>query len=306
MALTNLLNVSPSVLTSQLQSAVKSDIGALVNNASKYGTNLATDWARSSGLGELTNLKSITGTLTSSLPSDIAGIPTAISGLSTNLTGLANNIQNLDVLGKASQFATEFANPLTNLSNLGNFNLNSLPSIGSLTSAFPSVTSLTSGLTAGLPSIGSLTSAIPNLSSLTAGIPNLSSLTAGLPNLTNLAGLGNFSSLLNFGSIGSLGGALGGLFGGGGDSLVSSTKVAAGYTNTVDRSVVDSAFVKVLGDAKIPVPMFDFPSASSTSLGASADITAAQNFLQNLRTQGNQVASQVQNIGSTFSRFFNG
>jgi hypothetical protein len=290
MSLTNLLNVSPSALTSQLRSAVTSDVGALVNNASKYGTNLATDWARSSGLGEFTNLKSITGTLTSSLPSDIAGLPTAISGLSTNLTGLANNIQNLDVLGKASQFATEFANPLTNLSNLGNFNLNSLPSIGSLTSAFPSVTSLTSGLTAGLPSIGSLTSAIPNLSSLTAG----------LPNLTNLAGLGNFSSLLNLGSVGALGGALGGLFGGGGDSLVSATKVAAGYTNTVDRSVVDSAFVRVVGDAKIPLPLFNFPSADSTSLGASADITAAQNFLQNLRTQGNQIGSQAQNIGGVF------
>ena len=176
MALTSLLNLAPAI-TGQIKTAVTNDIGALVNNASKYGTSIATDWAKSSGLGDLT---AIPKTLTSALPTNLAGVSTAITNFSSDLTGLTNNIQNLDVLGKASQFATEFANPFTNLSNLGNFNLSSLPSISSLTSNFPSVTNLVSGLPSSLAG------------TLAAGLPNISSLTAGLPNLTNLAGLGNF------------------------------------------------------------------------------------------------------------------
>lgn len=210
-------NIS-SKITSTLKNAVTSDIGALINNASKFGTTIATDWAKSLVTGNLPSLSS--------------------------LTGLTNNIQSLNVLGKASQFATNFSNPLTGLSNLGNFNLSS----------------------------------VPNLGSLTAGLPNLNSLTAGLPNLTNLSSIGNFSSLTNLGSLGNLG-SISGLFGGGGDSLVSATKVAAGFTNTVNRSVVDAAFTRVLGSSKIPVPRFGIPS-----LGSATDVASAQGILQGIRS----------------------
>ena len=198
-----------------------------------------------------------------------------MSSLTSNLpdlNSLTTNIQNLDVLGKASQFATSFSNPLTSLNNLGNFNLSSL--------------------TSGIPSIGSLTSSIPGLSSLTAGLPSLSSLTAGLPSLSSL---GNFGSLSSFPGLGSLG-AISGLFGGGGDSLVSSTQVAAGYSNTVNRATVDAAFTRILGDSKIPTATFDYPSPNSISLNASADITAAQNFLQGLRAAGDRLLTSAQKL----------
>lgn len=226
-----------SSLTSKLNNTVIGNVGALVANASKFGTDAVTAWAKNAGLGNLTNLQNM----------NVGSITTALNSLPTSLTSLTSNIQNLDVLGKASQFATNFSNPLTSLSNLGNFNLSSLPS----------------------------------LNTLTTGIPNLTSLTSSIPSLSSLGNFGSLSSLPGLGSLGSLGG----LFGGGGDSLVSTTKVAAGFTNTVNRSVVDAAVKRIVGNSKVPLPQFDF---ASTSLNASADIAAAQNFLQGLKTQGTQ------------------
>ena len=205
--------------------------------------------------------------MTSNLPS--------ISSLTSNLpsiSSLTDNIQNLDVLGKASQFAAGFSNPLTSLNNLGGVDLTSL--------------------TAGLPSLGSLTSSLPSIGSLTSAIPSLGSLTSSLPSISSL---GNFGSLASFPGLGSLG-SLGGLFGGGGDSLVSSTQVAAGYSNTVNRATVDTAFTKILGDSKIPGAIFDYPSPNSLSLNASADITAAQNALEGLKAAGNKLLTAVNNL----------
>lgn len=236
-----------SSITSNLQNTVTGSVSALVTNASKFGTSAVNQWVSSSGINQLPGISSITGGINSTLGGLTGSITSTLGGFTTDLT---NNIQNLDVLGKASQFASGFSNPLTSLSNLGNFNLSSLPSISSLT--------------AGLPSISSLTSSIPGLSSL-----------------TNLSSLGNFGSLFNFSSLGGFA-DIGGLFGGGGDSLVSSTQVAAGYTNTVNRSTVDSAFFKILGSSKIPRPTFDYPSTQSKSLDASTDIAYAETQLQDL------------------------
>ena len=254
-SLNNFTNVGS--LTNTLTGSINQNVGALITNSGCFGTEATSLWASSGGLGSITsNLPSLSS-LTSNLP---------------DLNSLTTNIQNLDVLGKASQFATSFSNPLTSLNNLGNFNLSSL--------------------TSGIPSIGSLTSSIPGLSSLTAGLPSLSSLTAGLPSLSSL---GNFGSLSSFPGLGSLG-AISGLFGGGGDSLVSSTQVAAGYSNTVNRATVDAAFTRILGDSKIPTATFDYPSPNSISLNASADITAAQNFLQGLRAAGDRLLTSAQKL----------
>ena len=197
-----------------------------------------------------------------------------------SISSLTDNIQNLDVLGKASQFAAGFSNPLTSLNNLGGVDLTSL------TAGLPSLGSLS------LPSLGSLTSGLPDISSLTSAIPDLGSLTSSLPSISSL---GNFGSLASFPGLGSLG-SLGGLFGGGGDSLVSSTQVAAGYSNTVNRATVDTAFTKILGNSKIPGATFDYPSPNSLSLNASADITAAQNALEGLKAAGNKLLTAVNNL----------
>jgi hypothetical protein len=247
-------NIS-GTLTSTLTNTITGGVGALVANASKFGTEAVTAWAKNAGLGNLPNLTNL----------NVGSISTALNSLPTSLTSLTTNIQGLDVLGKASQFASNFSNPLTSLSNLSNFN------IGSLTSA--------------IPNIGSLTSAIPNIGSLTSAIPNIGSLTSAIPGLGSL-------------------GSLGGLFGGGGDALVSATKVAAGFTNTVNRSVVNAAVTRIIGSAKVPVPQFGFPSPGAISLNASADITAAQNFLKGLQGQATalvngQVAAVTNQARST-------
>ena len=236
-----------SSITSSLSKTITGDVGALITNSGCFGTQATALWASSGGLGSLT----------SNLPS---------------ISSLTDNIQNLDVLGKASQFAAGFSNPLTSLNNLGGVDLTSL--------------------TAGLPSLGSLTSSLPSIGSLTSAIPSLGSLTSSLPSISSL---GNFGSLASFPGLGSLG-SLGGLFGGGGDSLVSSTQVAAGYSNTVNRATVDTAFTKILGDSKIPGAIFDYPSPNSLSLNASADITAAQNALEGLKAAGNKLLTAVNNL----------
>ena len=273
-SLTNFTNVSG--MASKLSGSITGDVGALITNSGCFGTQATALWANGGGLGPLSglasgNLGSITGSLNGILPS--------------NITSLTNNITNLDVLGKASQFATGFSNPLTSLSNLGNFDL------GSITSGLPSISSLTSSI----PSIGSLTAGLPDIGSLTAGLPNIGSLVSGLPGLDSL---GSLTSLGDFGSLTSIPGldAIGGLFGGGGDSLVSSTQVAAGYSNTVNRATVDSAFTRILGNSKIPTAIFDYPSPRSQSLNASADITAAQNFLQGIASQGQSLLSSAGNL----------
>jgi hypothetical protein len=270
-SVTNFTNISG--ITSKLSGSITGDIGALITNSGCFGTQATALWANGGGLGGLTNLaQGNLGSITSSLNGIIPG----------SLTSLTSNIQNLDVLGKASQFAAGFSNPLTSLSNLGNFDL------GSITSGLPSISSLTSSI----PSIGSLTAGLPDLGSLTASLPDIGSLVSGLPGLDSL---GSLSSLGDFGSLTSIPGldAIGGLFGGGGDSLVSSTQVAAGYSNTVNRATVDSAFTRIIGNPKIPTTIFDYPSPRSPSLNASADISAAQSFLSSLGISQSQATSLI-------------
>jgi hypothetical protein len=265
-------------IASSLSNSVTGSVAALVSNGSIFGTSAATSWANSGSIGSLISGSGIAGGQVFGQLS--TGITNNITG---SLTSLTNNITGLNDLGKASEFASSFANPLTSLSNLGNFNLSSLtsglPDISSLTNLSSTLAgSLTSNLT------GSLTGLVSGqLSSITGA------LTGQLGSLTSsLGSLGNFSSLASLPGLGILG-SLGGLFGGGGDSLVSSTQVAAGYSNTVNRAEVDVAFGKILGSAKIPRPVFDYPSPGSISLGASGDISFAQNALKALQGAGNRI-----------------
>lgn len=265
-SVTNFTNISS--ITSGLNNSVTGDVGALITNSGCFGTAATTQWASNGGLGytptSLTSdvLGSVTGDVTSVVPGSLT-------------TDLTNNIQGMNLLGKSSQFATGFSNPLSALNNLGGFNLGSV--------------------TSGLPSIGSITSAIPGIGSLngiTSSIPGISSLTSAIPGIGNL---GSLTSLGNFGSLTSLPGldSIGGLFGGGGDSLVSSTQIAPGYSNTVNRATVDAAFTRVLGDSKIPGASWDYPSPNSPSLNASADITAAQTFLNSIGISQSQATSLI-------------
>jgi hypothetical protein len=142
------------------------------------------------------------------------------------------------------------------------------------------VDSLTSNLTGSLTTLAS-----GQLSSITGA---LSGQFGGL--LSSLGNFGGLSSLSNLGGLGSIGG----LFGGGGDALVSQTKVAAGYSNTVNRATIDTAFQKIVGSNKIPLPDFDYPSNTSGSTQSRSDISYAQNILKSL-----QGSSQTISLGTT-------
>ena len=337
-----------SGIASNLANTAIGDVGALVANAGRFGTAATAAWSQlSSGdystlTGGLTTLASgtlgnITGTLdsiTSGNFGNLAGSLNSLAGdLGSNLTNLTSN---LDITGKAGQFAAAFSDPLSAISNLGNFDLSSVANLGSLgdlsgltsslsnfgginglsslTGSLGSLTSLSSivggtgSLTSTLTSLGSISGSIGSLTNLTGSLGSIGDLTSSLGSLTSLTGslgsLGDLSSLASLGDLGGLG-AIGGLFGGGGDDLVSGTKVAAGYSNTVNRATLDVAMTKILGSSKIPTPIFDFPSPNSISLNASSDITAAANILQNLKSQGGAILSQVQNVTNTVSNFKN-
>ena len=337
-----------SGIASNLANTAIGAVGALVANAGRFGTAATAAWSQlSSGdystlTGGLTTLASgtlgnITGTLdsiTSGNFGNLAGSLNSLAGdLGSNLTNLTSN---LDITGKAGQFAAAFSDPLSAISNLGNFDLSSVANLGSLgdlsgltsslsnfgginglsslTGSLGSLTSLSSivggtgSLTSTLTSLGSISGSIGSLTNLTGSLGSIGDLTSSLGSLTSLTGslgsLGDLSSLASLGDLGGLG-AIGGLFGGGGDDLVSGTKVAAGYSNTVNRATLDVAMTKILGSSKIPTPIFDFPSINSISLNASSDITAAANILQNLKSQGGAILSQVQNVTNTVANFKN-
>ena len=275
----SLQNISGAI--DKLTAGVTADVGALITNASKFGTAAAASWASSlPSIGSLTsNLPSISS-LTSALPT-LPGLP-SVASLTTDL----------NVLGKAAQFATGATNPLTSLSNLGSVNL---PSLSSLTDGLPSLSSLSSGL----PSLGSLSSSLPSLSGLASSLPSLSSLTSKLPNLSALtAGLPSLSSLGNLGSLSKLtdlfGAGAGSLLGGSTDPLVAATSPGPGFNNTVNRATLDAATNRILGNPKIPTPSFDYPDPNSPSAKAALDIDYAKTKLQELQGQGTALLTQAQ------------
>ena len=293
-ALTNTSLSVPTVVSSTLSGT---PVASLLSSAT---TNLST--IGSGAIGAIPGVASLTSGLSRSAIGDVGalvatasrfgteaatawsqgngGVLSAITGSVNSLVGGAgDNISSLtsalNITGKASQFATSFATPGANLGNLGNFDA------GSISGLADKLTGSASGLADNLS--GAVTNSV---AALTAGLGGIGDkLTGGLANLSKLADLGSL-------------GKLGGLLGGGGDGLVSATQVAAGFSNTVDRSTVDAAFVKILGSNKIPVPTFEYPSENSLSLGAGLDIASAQKTLQNLKSQGGALLAQASQISS--------
>lgn len=219
----NLANLNVATIGAGITAQISGSVGALVTNASKFGSQATALWAKAGSLGNLSELSTvglsnigssisrlatgqlnnITGTLTGNLNNITSNLTNLVPGNLGNLTS------SLDVFGKAGNFATNFANPLGNLNNIGGL--------------------LTSGGGIG----GALSGQLSGLSG-------------------SLGSLGNFASI----------GSVGSLFGGGGD-LVSGTTVAGGFNNTVNRATVDAAFARVVGSSKVPLPTYQYPSLAA-------------------------------------------
>ena len=296
-------------VASQFANTAIGDVSALVANAGRFGTAATAAWsqaARFPGVGSIGPLlqggvPALGSTLVGAFDKFGGDTLTNLSGSFNGLVGtLGIDINNLtsalDITGKAGQFAAQFADPLKSLLNLGNFDVTSLIDTGDLGDLARSFVDGIGGDAVGAVTdllggdvVGAVTDFIDGLGPLTDITSSLSSLTSLTGPLSSLA---NFSGLANFGGLGALG-AIGGLFGGGGDGLVSSTQVAAGYSNTVNRGTLDVATQKIIGSAKVPLPIFEYPSPGSISLNASKDILAASNILQGLKGLGGTLLSQA-------------
>ena len=269
---TNPINLVGNLLTSNVSSGNNlSNIGSLVTGATASTGNVI---SKAIGGISLTSLASV---------------------VSSSLTKLVSGD-----LGALTLNATQFGTPLTSVwASAGNLTRlqGQAPNFNNLPGQLPTLNSITA-TTGQIPSLSGLTNQLPSLSSLTSGLPSLNTLSSQLPNLNTLTNnLGNYSGLMNnLGAMGSFASAFGG--GGGGESpgsLVSNEQPAPAYNRTVNRSTVDIAVSKILGNKKIPTPKFGLDSDSS--LGASADILFAQNNLKRLGVFSTDPSTQV--FGST-------
>jgi hypothetical protein len=101
------ISAQASTAVATITSTINADVGALVANASKYGTEVTKAWAQSTSIiGENIsnfNLNNVTGGLTTGLTSTLGDATKTLGGLNTSLTN------NLDLLAKSSQFSIGFA-----------------------------------------------------------------------------------------------------------------------------------------------------------------------------------------------------
>ena len=307
-------------LTSELTNTAVGDVGALVTNAGRFGTAAAAAWSEtgvfSESRGGLQNVLGATqtaGTVYNGIARSALNIGNGslfplskVSGsLNTTVGNIGQSISslttNLDITGKAGQFATAFSNPTSAITNLANTDVGALAT-GALTNATAAATGALDSATAAATgaitnATAAATSAVTNATAAATSAVNnaIDSVNNQITNVTDK--LGSLSNL----SLDSLKD----IFGGGAGDLVAKVQTAAGFTNTTNRGTLDVAFVKILGSSKIPVPSFEASSPDSLSLSSLADISSASTILQNLKSQGGALLSQVTQAQNTVTGLSN-
>lgn len=267
------------VITTPAAQSVSAVVGQLytgTNLALTNATNTITNSVNSQIASLVTNASQYGTQLTAQWAKGLPGV----TDLTSNLTSIKGNLASLsinpnlmsvktamDSLGKASQFASTASSTLTGgLDKLSNL------SVSNLTSNLPSVSAITGQLQ------GRLTGQATALAGqLTGQASALAGQAQAQANALLAQAQGQFNSLIAQG-----------------DSLVSNVQKAAGFANTVNRASVDTAFTKILGSSKIPVPSFGADLPSSASIGAALDIGKAQSVLKNLQGQGTALINQAQ------------
>jgi hypothetical protein len=268
--------------------------------ASSLGANAATT-VNSLLSTPINNISTIANGAVTSVTQGIAGLSTGataaanslISGALGSATGAVNGAVGA-LVNNAAQFTAPVAAAWAQGSALLNSTLGSAQ--GVLNSTLGQAQGLLTGAIGGAQ--GLLTDALGQAQGYaTNALGSLSGLATGA-----LGSLGTQAQAL----LGNLGGSLD-IFGKmssfsvdfslfSSDSLVSATKVAAGFSNTVNRQTVDAAVTRILGNPKIPTPSFEFPS--SLTAGINADIALAQTKLKEL---GGQVSTGFTNLTSGLS-----
>ena len=285
--------------------------------SSNFNSIISTSLA---GASNISNFLSNPVTNISTLASGAVNTVTqSIASLGTNTLATANNLVNTTInntVGQATALVTgvsnavngavgglianasQFGAPVTALWAQGQGLVSGATglatgALGSVTGALGSISGA-SGLVTG--ALGSVTGALGSAQGLVSGaLGNLTTLASGaLGTVTGQASalLGSLGSTMDiFGKMSSFSVDFS-IFSS--DSLVSPTKVAAGYSNTVNRSVVNAAVTRILGDAKIPVPQFEYPSPGALNVGA--DINFALNALKSLTSPFTSAIAQAQGV----------
>jgi len=271
--------------------------------SSNFNSIISTSLA---GANNISNFLSNPVTNISTLASGAVNTVTqSIASLGTNALATANNLVNTTInntVGQATALVTGVSNAVTGA--VGGLIANASQFGAPVTALWAQGQGLVSGAT-GLAT-GALGSVTGALGSVTGAIGSAQGLVTGaLGNLTTLASgalgtvtgqasalLGSLNSTMDiFGKMSSFSVDFS-IFSS--DSLVSPTKVAAGYSNTVNRSVVDAAVTRVIGDAKVPVPQFEYPSPGALNVGA--DINFALNALKSLTSPFTSAIAQAQGV----------
>lgn len=313
----NLQNYYYNQAKTALTTRANGDVGALISNAAKYGPETTAIWATTGGSNNFARMmvagKLSSYTTTNALNTFSASTKIGLASISANpitsvsftnsATGLGNfgaqgitsipssvtaQLTNqmtqlsssMDVLGKAGQFATGFGDigknfgDLTSLNKLGDLANGGLDKIGGLaTSQLNSLKGLADGA----------------LNSISGGIDKLAKIDLG-----SIADVGKLSGLVDkaggLGSLLSKGGDLTKMFGGN-NALVSGVKIAAGYTDTINRATVDAAVDRIIGSAKINPP--DFASGMD---GILKDVSSAKEALGGLSQQATAISSNAKEV----------
>lgn len=302
--LTSIADQGVSVLKNTINGGINSitntvagSVGALMTNASQFGTAVTGLWAGGGLTGSIGSLGGLASNLglggvasginsVTNLASSISG---GVSSLTNGLTGLSN-LSSLNSLTGLTSGAIGNLGSLISGSGIGSLASSLEGLAGSASSALGSLTGVASG------ALGSATELVQgtlgNLGSLASD--SLGSLTSGL----DLAGkMSSFS--IDFSIFSNSG-------------LASKVQKAPAFTNTVDRATVDVAVQQVLGNPKIPTPTFEIPPNISTA-AAQLDINFAKNILQSITSpvsnmigQAQQAVGQAQqiatNVGGAINR----
>jgi hypothetical protein len=289
-------------------SIVTGTTAGLVSTASKFGTTAVDNYVISK-VGYNTTSRLINNVINKNINQVTNSVTRSINSTVNNLiTGKTTVDEQIANLGKSSNFASIASDPGAAIDKLTtNITDNISATADKVTNFVENAgTNLTDALTNFDPSSLLTNPALLGLATNVLGIKgndakNLNTavqigtaiFTGGaslaptiLKSLGGIFGGGSsLSSLSTLGSIPGLGSVIGAFMGGGG--LAGPTKQAAGFSNTVNRSTVDAAVVKILGSNKIPTPIYTLPTARSQA--AATNIAQAQSFLSNSPGGGSAV-----------------
>jgi hypothetical protein len=257
------------LLNQKVNNEITKRAGTFTALGSKFGAQSAANWGA--------NRSSSAGNLPAFAIDAIIGI-TTLANLNINFNTVQKYFTNLvpptlnqltgsmDVAGKAYQYSLGLGESLSNLTNIN-----------------------VSGL-----ANNALTGAQTLAGNALTGAQNLAGNALGQAQALATGAVGQAQALATgaIGQVQALAGNFSSAFAAGGD-LVSGTQLAAGFNNTVNRATVNAAVGRIVGNDKIPLPQFEYPSPEV--LASNLNIKQAQNILNNIRNTGSDVRNIAQN-----------